>query len=91
MAEILLRCRVRYNTALEQRIDLFRQRGVTSAHYGQATERKDVRAELPEYTAVPSHIVQDVLARLDTTYQAFFRRVQTGQTPGFPRLQGRNR
>jgi putative transposase len=35
--------------------------------------------------------LQDVLARLDKTYQAFFRRVKGGQTPGFPRFQGRNR
>jgi len=35
--------------------------------------------------------LQDVLTRLDKTYQAFFRRVKAGQTPGFPRFQGRNR
>src|SRR4029077_12238797 len=34
---------------------------------------------------------QDVLARLDKTYQAFFRRIRAGQTPGFPRFHGRNR
>ena len=28
---------------------------------------------------------------MDKTYQAFFRRVKAGQTPGFPRFQGRNR
>ncbi len=36
-------------------------------------------------------MLQDVLARLDTTYQAFFRRVATGEQPGFPRFQGRTR
>jgi putative transposase len=35
--------------------------------------------------------LQDVLARLDKTYQAFFRRVANGEKPGFPRFQGRNR
>jgi putative transposase len=35
--------------------------------------------------------LQNVLARLDKTYQAFFRRVKAGQTPGFPRYQGRTR
>ncbi|HEX8032777.1 MAG TPA: transposase [Ktedonobacterales bacterium] len=84
-------CRVLYNAALEQRITLWRQRGVTLTRYGQEAELKDLRAELPEYTAIHSHILQDVLARLDKTYQAFFRRVQAGQTPGFPRFQGRTR
>jgi putative transposase len=32
-----------------------------------------------------------VLARLDKTYQAFFRRVQVGEKAGFPRYQGRTR
>jgi putative transposase len=35
--------------------------------------------------------LQDVLARLDKTYQAFFRRVAAGEKPGFPRSQGRHR
>lgn len=32
-----------------------------------------------------------MLARLDKTYQAFFRRVQRGNKAGFPRFKGRNR
>jgi putative transposase len=38
-----------------------------------------------------SHVLQDVLARLDKTYQAFFRRAQAGEKAGFPRDQGRDR
>jgi putative transposase len=37
------------------------------------------------------NVLQDVLARLDRTYQAFFRRVQRGEKAGFPRFKGRNR
>jgi putative transposase len=32
-----------------------------------------------------------VLARLDKTYQAFFRRAQQGEKAGFPRFKGKNR
>jgi putative transposase len=32
-----------------------------------------------------------VLARLDKTYQAFFRRVKNREKTGFPRFRGRNR
>src|SRR5215472_11860223 len=32
-----------------------------------------------------------VWTRLDKAYQAFFRRVKAGQTPGFPRFQARSR
>jgi putative transposase len=52
---------------------------------------KDIRAAFPEYAAVHAHVLQDVLARRDKTYQAFFRRVQVGEKAGFPRYQGRDR
>jgi putative transposase len=91
---VLWHCRTLYNTALEQRITLYRQRGVTCSQYEQEAELKDLRAAMADYAAIHSHVLQDVLARLNKTYQAFFRRIQAkkaGQTPGFPRFQGRNR
>jgi putative transposase len=84
---ILWRCRTLYNIALEQRITLWRQRGVSLSRYQQEAELKD----LPEYAALHSHVLQDVLARLEKTYQAFFRRVAHGEKPGFPRFQGKDR
>ena len=89
--EVLWRCRDLYNTALEQRITAYQRRRVSLSRYGQEAELKDIRAEFPEYAAIHSHILQDVLARLDKTYQAFFRRVQRGEKAGFPRFKGRNR
>src|SRR6185312_12706092 len=32
-----------------------------------------------------------VLTRLDNAFQAFFRRIKAGQTPGYPRFQGHTR
>jgi putative transposase len=88
---VLWRCRTLYSTALEQRISAYRRCGVTLTCYQQQAELKDLRADLPEYAAIHSHVLQDVLARLDKTYQAFFRRVKAGQAPGVPHFQGRNR
>jgi putative transposase len=45
----------------------------------------------PEYAQVHSQVLQDVLRRVDTTYQAFFRRAKAGETPGYPRFQGKDR
>ena len=64
---VLGRCRTLYNTALEQRISLYRQRGVSLTRYQQEAELQALRADLPEYAAIHSHILQDVLARLDKT------------------------
>jgi putative transposase len=91
LEEVLWRCRTLYNTALEERITAYRRCGVTLTCYQQQAELPDLKAAFPEYVAIHSQVLQDVLARLDKTYQAFFRRVKTGQTPGFPRFQGRNR
>jgi putative transposase len=35
--------------------------------------------------------LQDVILRLDRTFQAFFCRVKAGERPGYPRFQGRGR
>jgi putative transposase len=91
LERVLWACRMLYNTALEQRITLYRQRGVTLSRYEQEAELKDLRAAMAEYVAIHSHVLQDVLARLDKTYQAFFRRIQHSEKPGFPRFQGRER
>ncbi|HEX2346936.1 MAG TPA: transposase [Ktedonobacterales bacterium] len=89
--EVLWRCRTLYNTALEERITAFRRCGVTLTCSQQQAELPDLKAAFPDYAEINAQVLQDVLTRLDKTYQAFFRRVKAGQTPGFPRYQGRNR
>src|SRR5215469_7397217 len=91
LERVLWRCRTLSNAALEQRITLWRQRGISVSRFQQEAELKDLRAELPEYAALHSHVVQDVLACLEKTYQAFFRRVANGEKPGFPRFHGKDR
>ncbi len=89
--DVLWRCRTLYNTALEQRITAWQRCHVSVSRYEQEAELKAIRAAFPEYAAIHSHVLQDVLARLDKTYQAFFRRIQRGEKAGFPRFKGRNR
>jgi putative transposase len=91
LEEVLWHCRTLYNTALEQRITAWQRCHVSLTRYQQEAELKAIRAELPEYAAIHSHVLHDVLARLDKTYQAFFRRLANGDKPGFPRFQGRDR
>jgi putative transposase len=84
---VLWRCRVLYNTALEQRITAWQRCHVSVSRFQQELELKTIRAAFPEYAGIHSHVLQDVLARLDKTYQAFFRRVQRGEKAGFPRYK----
>jgi putative transposase len=91
LGRVLGLCCWLYNTALEQRITAWQRRRASVSPFQQEAELKDVRAEMPEYAAIHSHVLQDVLARLDKTYQAFFRRLKAREKAGFPRYQARTR
>jgi putative transposase len=67
LEEVLWRCRDLYNVAREQRITAWQRCRVSVSRYEQEAELKDIRAELSEYAAIHSHILHDVLARLDKT------------------------
>jgi len=89
LENVLWRCRTLDNTALEQRITWWRRgQGIGATRFQQEAELQDVRAAFPDYAAIHSQVLQDVLARLDKTYHTFFRRLQAGEKPGFPRFQG---
>ena len=80
-----------YNVALEQRINAYRSVNRKSLnYYNQANELKELRNEgfckLANYSAC-----QDILRRLNKSFDNFFRRIKQGQTPGFPRFKGKNR
>jgi putative transposase len=91
LGRVLGLCRSLYNTALEQRITAWQRRRVSISRFAQEAELKEIRAALPDYATIHSHVLQDTLARLDKTYQAFFRRLKAGEKAGFPRYQGRDR
>jgi putative transposase len=81
--------------ALEQRITAWQRHHVSISRYEQEAELKAIRAAfpayVPAYAALHSPVLQDVLARLDQTYQALFRRVRRGEKAGFPRFKGPGR
>src|SRR5260221_3154705 len=88
---ILRRCRELYNAGLEERREAWRMSRVNITMAGQSAQLPDIKPERPEYQDIHSQVLQDVLARLDRAFQAFFRRVKHGETPGYPRFQSSNR
>jgi putative transposase len=50
-----------------------------------------VKEAMPEYAEVNAQVLQDVVLRVDHAFQAFFRRIKNGETPGYPRFHGRDR
>jgi putative transposase len=91
LRETIERLRELYNAALQHRRDAYRKAGVTVSAYSQMRELVGVRLVRPEYAEIHTHLLQDVLTRLDRAYRAFFRRCKAGETPGFPRFKGRGR
>ncbi|MER6072186.1 transposase [Streptomyces sp. NPDC001817] len=79
-----------YNGALQERRDAYRHSSKASITYGdQSAQLKDIRAFDPERQGRWSFSSQQsTLRRLDKAFQAFFRRIRTGEKPGYPRFKG---
>ncbi|MET8097961.1 transposase [Streptomyces sp. NPDC005236] len=82
-----------YNGALQERRDAWRHVSKTSVQYGmQSAQLKEIRAFDPERQGRWSFSSQQAtLRRLDRAFAAFFRRVKSGDAPGYPRFRGVNR
>ena len=91
MAFVVRRCRELYNAALQERRDAWEKCGVSITLASQSAQLPAVKEVRPDYHDIHSQVLQDVLTRLDRAFQAFFRRVKAGETPGYPRFQGATR
>ncbi|MGW7384398.1 RNA-guided endonuclease InsQ/TnpB family protein [Streptomyces sp. NPDC054794] len=81
-----------YNAALQERRDAYRHVSKTTVTYGmQSVQLKEIRAFDPQRQGRWSFSSQQAtLRRLDKAFAAFFRRVKSGDTPGYPRFRGVN-
>src|SRR5215471_11807758 len=84
-------CRWLYNDLLAERRDAWEQRQESLRYYDQARSLPALKAERPALAGVHSQVLQNVAVRLDLAFNAFFRRVKAGETPGYPRFRGRGR
>lgn len=85
-------CRELYNACLEQRRTAYRHHRKSISVSKQMAELPDLKRELPEVGEVYSQVLQDVVWRVDTAFQNFFRRVKSKNGKvGYPRFQGRHR
>jgi putative transposase len=80
-----------YNACLEERREAYRMRGVRLNYYSQANQLKDIRRDRPEIAAVNFSMLQAVCRRAQRSFEAFFRRLNAGQDPGYPRFKSRAR
>lgn len=79
-----------YNALLQERREAWR-RGIAVTRRQQYAELTELRREDPRIAAVYRECQDAVLHRLDLAFKAFFRRVQKGQKPGYPRYKQHRR
>jgi putative transposase len=87
----LMLCRHVYNAAIGERREAWRMRGVSVSYYQQKAELPGIKEAMPDYAEVNAQVLPDVVLRVDRAFQAFFRRIASGETPGYPRFHGRDR
>ena len=80
-----------YNAALDERKSAFRMAGVSLSYEDQCSELPGCKQARPDLRDVPSQVLQDTVKRVELAFDAFFRRVQEGQKPGYPRFKSRFR
>jgi putative transposase len=91
LQQTLDECRWLYNQLLEQRILAYDELDISLTKYQQLMFLPELKLERPSLDYVHSQVLQDVVARLDKSFQGFFRRYKAGEKPGFPRFRGYHR
>lgn len=88
---VLDACRGLYNMALAERklVYQFEGRSVSKAELYELARR--YRQTFPYANQMFSQTAQSVIEQVDLAFQAFFRRVEAGEKPGYPRFKGRGR
>ena len=75
-------CRFLYNLALEQRIKAYKYHRRSISKFEQMRQVTELRHSFPEYQEIYADVLQNVIKRLDKSYQFFFSRKN-----GFPRFK----
>ena len=83
----LERCRLLYNRMISERRFAYETDRTTLNYYDQANTFNVRKQYIPTLKQVHSQVLQDVVKRLDKAFQAFFRCVKAGGTPGYPRFK----
>ena len=84
--------RLLYNEALSHRRHIYKHTGQTIRFFDQWPRfREERKTRLEDFGLLNATSVQQLLRRLDKSFAAFFRRINNGEKPGFPRFKGTGR
>lgn len=80
-----------YNAALEERREAWKRRAVSVRYGDQSAQLKDIRQDCSGQGRWSFSSQQATLRRLNKAFDAFFRRVKSGQKAGYPRWRSKDR
>ncbi len=84
-------CRWVFNETLAVRKNTWEQEKKNLSLYDTNKLLTIWKRDHPELASVHSQVLQNVQERVDLAFQAFFRRVKSGEKPGYPRFRGYGR
>jgi putative transposase len=85
-------CHWLWNTLLAERKQAWEERHETVDYSDQQNVLPALKTSVrPTLKDVHSQVVQDVARRVQRAFDAFFRRLKAGETPGYPRFRGAGR
>lgn len=79
-----------FNAGLEERSSAWRKNRISITKGAQQKSITELAGD-PSLADLPVNLLRWPLSKLDLAYQAFFRRVKAGQTPGHPRFKAKAR
>ena len=79
-----------YNECLDYRQLAYEMFGASIGYADCSRWYKHQRESNPFYARINFSSAQATMRRLDKAFQAFFRRVKSGEKPGYPRFKGRD-
>ena len=88
LSHILEICRVLYNSCVLDRKNRYEQTGNGLSRTDQQVVLKNDKNRFEFLNDIHSQVLQAVLFRVERAFQNFFRRVKSGEEPGYPRLRG---
>ncbi len=94
LEETLETCRHLYNDALAERKEAWEDEQKSIGFAAQCSSLTQRKRSSYYLQSVHSQVLQNVLRRVDRSFQNFFRRVKSGDEllkPGYPRFKGRGR
>lgn len=87
----LCACRFVWNSFLAERKTKYESEKISLGLYDQLNTLPDLKKQNLFLKNAHSQCLQNVGTRIELAFQAFFRRVKQGETPGFPRFKGEHR